>query len=408
MLPDDHYAVVKASLVTRASRRLREGTPFDQRMADALVEVCRADASEVTDASGDRRAGGPRRIRPTVVVHADLSFLAGGDGGAEIDVLGPVAREVARRLACDAKVLVSADDPTGQSLNLGRSQTRTHRSPTNRHQATRQGLPIPGMHAHRVHRCPPRPALGGRRNDGPVQPRRTLRPASPLRPRDGLDDVGRRQRGVDLPEPYWTSLHVDAFAHVQLSARRTAWLMASWRTTLSARLGTRTRTIPGPSVPNAASSSEMDHTSATASPNPRATAATSLVGGVPNSRSKVSVRHRSGLREEGEDPSSPVVHDDEDARQLREIDQSRHVVEEGQVSEQRQRRDGRLRRGDPEGRRDDTVNAVDPTIGQHPGGTALGCGVPLQVPQRHGRGHHQVRRVRRGPTVYEARRAAVR
>jgi hypothetical protein len=67
-----------------------------------------------------------RRHRPTVVVHADMSFLAGGDGGAELDVQGPLSREVARRLACDAKVLVSADGPDGQSLNLG----RTRRDPT--------------------------------------------------------------------------------------------------------------------------------------------------------------------------------------------------------------------------------------------------------------------------------------
>ena len=63
-----------------------------------------------------------RRNRPTVVVHADLAFLAGGEGDAELDVLGPVSREVARRLACDAKVLVSADDPYGHSLNLGRTR----------------------------------------------------------------------------------------------------------------------------------------------------------------------------------------------------------------------------------------------------------------------------------------------
>ena len=69
-----------------------------------------------------RKAGGARRNRPTVVVHADMTFLAGGDGGAELDVLGPVSREVARRLACDAKVLVSADGADGRSLNLGRTR----------------------------------------------------------------------------------------------------------------------------------------------------------------------------------------------------------------------------------------------------------------------------------------------
>ncbi|HEY1652108.1 MAG TPA: DUF222 domain-containing protein [Acidimicrobiales bacterium] len=123
VLPEDQYAVVKGSLVARASRRLKARAPFDQRMADALVVLCKRDgAGPVAEGDEVPRAGGMRRNRPTVVVHADLGFLAGGDGGAELDVLGPLSREVARRLACDAKVLVSADGPGGQSLNLGRTR----------------------------------------------------------------------------------------------------------------------------------------------------------------------------------------------------------------------------------------------------------------------------------------------
>jgi hypothetical protein len=54
-----------------------------------------------------------------VVVHADLSYLAGGDGAAELDVLGPLAPEVARRLACDAKIILSADNEKGHSIQQG-------------------------------------------------------------------------------------------------------------------------------------------------------------------------------------------------------------------------------------------------------------------------------------------------
>jgi hypothetical protein len=123
VLPEDHYAVVKGSLVAAASRLVKDRTPFDQRMADALIAMCKRDrAGKSADSNEAPRAGGMRRNRPTVVVHADLSFLAGGGGGAELDVLGPVSREVARRIACDAKVLVSADGPAGQSLNLGRAR----------------------------------------------------------------------------------------------------------------------------------------------------------------------------------------------------------------------------------------------------------------------------------------------
>jgi hypothetical protein len=132
VLPDEQYAMVKRSLLARASARLRDRTPFDQRMADALHELCKRDLEGTLGSSpstgGDRanvpeaRAGGMRRNRPTVVVHADMAFLAGGEGAAELDVLGPISREVARRLACDAKVLLSADGPSGQSLALGRSR----------------------------------------------------------------------------------------------------------------------------------------------------------------------------------------------------------------------------------------------------------------------------------------------
>ncbi len=120
-LPEDQYVVVKSSLIARARVRGRDRTPFDQRMADALVSVCKADNDGKT-AAGATQAGGSRRNRPTVVVHADMTFLAGAEGGAELDVMGPVSREVARRLACDAKVLVSADGADGRSLNLGRTR----------------------------------------------------------------------------------------------------------------------------------------------------------------------------------------------------------------------------------------------------------------------------------------------
>jgi hypothetical protein len=120
LLPVDQYAVVKSALVARASRSVGDRTPFDQRMSDALVALCKGGASD--HETKDDRAGGAHRNRPTVVVHADLSFLSGGDGSAELDVLGPISQEVARRLACDAKVLLSVDDEAGRSLDLGRTR----------------------------------------------------------------------------------------------------------------------------------------------------------------------------------------------------------------------------------------------------------------------------------------------
>ncbi len=108
-------------------------------MADALVEVC---------GLGD--AGGVPSKRTTVVVHADLTFLAGraeavaGAGGAELDVLGPLAPEVVRRLACDARIILSADNEKGHSLQQGTASR--HPSPAQRLEIRRRdkGCRFPG------------------------------------------------------------------------------------------------------------------------------------------------------------------------------------------------------------------------------------------------------------------------
>ena len=237
VLPVDQYAVVKSALVDRASRRVRDSTPFDQRMADALVAVCRGDTGA---GDGSSRAGGMRRNRPTMVVHADFSLLAGDAGAAELDVLGPVSAEVARRLACDAKIFVSGDGPDGHSLTLGRTQARPDGRPADRHTAARQGLSIPRLHPRGVHGRPPRPALGRRWGHGPRQSGRVVRPAPPGGARVGMDGLGRRQRGADLPQSDGAAQCLDAVTGLYPSARRTASLMSSWRATLSVRPGTRT------------------------------------------------------------------------------------------------------------------------------------------------------------------------
>jgi hypothetical protein len=107
-LPEDQYSRVKGALTARAGRRPKGTTTFEQRMADSLVEVC-----------GQSASAGPPSQRTMVVVHADLTYLAGGDGTAELDVLGPLAPEVVRRLACDAKIILSADNEKGHSIQQG-------------------------------------------------------------------------------------------------------------------------------------------------------------------------------------------------------------------------------------------------------------------------------------------------
>jgi hypothetical protein len=72
--------------------------------------------------------GGMPGFRPILVVHADLGLLTGLDpkGAAEIAGIGQVSQEVARRLACDAKVIFSLEREDGCILD----QKRVRRSPT--------------------------------------------------------------------------------------------------------------------------------------------------------------------------------------------------------------------------------------------------------------------------------------
>lgn len=152
-LTKDAYAVVKSTLVARATRHDHPSAsdpdyePLDRRLADALVEVCtergRRDGGSEQGGSGKNGTaqggagrggpggggagpGGAGDGRPlfggapaTVIVHVDLSLLAGGDGdgAASIENLGPIAPEVARRLSCDAEHTISLDAPDGTVLD---------------------------------------------------------------------------------------------------------------------------------------------------------------------------------------------------------------------------------------------------------------------------------------------------
>jgi hypothetical protein len=161
----DDYAIAKAALIERVSwngsgssdDRAGSGaqgagnedhedplgyTTFQQRLYDAFMELCRGGGRSPSGNTGagsaessDRPDGGQRgpgdgwgRYRPTVVVHADLGFLTGmyPDGGADLAGVGPISTEVARRLACDAKVVFSVEHGDGSILD----QKRVRRSPT--------------------------------------------------------------------------------------------------------------------------------------------------------------------------------------------------------------------------------------------------------------------------------------
>jgi hypothetical protein len=156
----DDYAVAKAAMIARVSWSRSQGTAssggengaqgghgdplgyatFDQRLYDGFMEMCRASGRSPNGTNGtDRTDAGPNeeqkncrdnwgRYRPTMVVHADLGFLTGShpNGVGELAGVGPISTEVARRLACDAKVVFSLERTDGSILD----QKRARRSPT--------------------------------------------------------------------------------------------------------------------------------------------------------------------------------------------------------------------------------------------------------------------------------------
>jgi hypothetical protein len=102
---------VKATISAKAHDFPSDGaTPYDTRLADALVHLCQPSV-------------GQKSARPSLVVlHADFSMLRAGRGTAELERLGLLSREAARRMACDADVAVAIDDAFGHTMVEGRSQ----------------------------------------------------------------------------------------------------------------------------------------------------------------------------------------------------------------------------------------------------------------------------------------------
>ena len=104
-------AVMDADARTRSGPELRAPAA---RRADALGEICRV----WLDAEGRPTVAGER---PHVDVVVDLEALAGRVGRSELADAGPITPEIARRIACDAKVSRVITDGASQPLELGRS-----------------------------------------------------------------------------------------------------------------------------------------------------------------------------------------------------------------------------------------------------------------------------------------------
>ena len=107
-LPDAEGAAVASALEMVANRAPVE-EPWEARCADALVEVVASQGS------------GGRGEHPVVVVHTDAAVLAGEDGVGELESGPTVAAETVRRLACDGRLQVVADDGNGRTIGVGRA-----------------------------------------------------------------------------------------------------------------------------------------------------------------------------------------------------------------------------------------------------------------------------------------------
>lgn len=133
-LPAASYAEVRAGLESRAKQIDPDGeTRWDQRLADALVSLVR------TTGSGESAAGTSAAPSPYVVVaHVPLATLTdeNGDLAGELEHRGLIDAVVARRLACDATVVVALDDDVGHTMYEGRA--RRDPTPTQRRELWRR------------------------------------------------------------------------------------------------------------------------------------------------------------------------------------------------------------------------------------------------------------------------------
>jgi hypothetical protein len=110
--PADAYALARTALHEEAKKIPSDGqTPYDQRLCDAFLRICQG-STHGAAASG----------RVLVVAHVDLELLRSGNGVAELEGLGLLSPEAARRLACEADVALALDDAFGHTMAEGRAR----------------------------------------------------------------------------------------------------------------------------------------------------------------------------------------------------------------------------------------------------------------------------------------------
>jgi uncharacterized protein DUF222/HNH endonuclease len=146
----DGEVVLTALAPLAAPRGADDARTSEQRLADALVEVCRRSLT-----AGDLPEVGGVRPHVTVVVSLDTLEGRAGAAPALLDRLGPICGETARLLACDAGLTRVITDGASQPLDVGREQ-RTVSTAQRKALAVRDGgcvgcrAPVPWCEAHHV------------------------------------------------------------------------------------------------------------------------------------------------------------------------------------------------------------------------------------------------------------------
>ncbi len=114
-LPPESYAETRACLEARARQVPSDGdTPWDQRLADAFVDVIRSSAG------GGRPGPSPYHVVahvPLVALTDEASGLAG-----ELERDGLISGETVRHIACDATIALAVDDDVGHTMYEGRAR----------------------------------------------------------------------------------------------------------------------------------------------------------------------------------------------------------------------------------------------------------------------------------------------
>jgi len=130
-LPSDTYAETRARIEALAKEIPSEGeTRWDQRCADAFTELNNGSGSGSGSGSGTGSGSDGRGTKSSpyvVVVHVPLDALVDESGqtsalAGDLERHGLIDTETVQRIACDATIVIAADDDAGHTMYESRAR----------------------------------------------------------------------------------------------------------------------------------------------------------------------------------------------------------------------------------------------------------------------------------------------